>query len=1242
MSKLTDIKQKISQMDGGRFQELCDAYLSKLGYRNIFSLGMSPGTHKTTKGIPDTYFPTNDGNYIFVMYTTQITGNVFNKIFDDIKTCFDEEKTELSNANISEIIYCHTFSNITAGQDKKLRTYCEGRGVSFSIYGIDTIAQDLYDKYHVLARDLLSIKISTGQILSDDEFMRDYNSNTLAATLDTEFQFREKEVESILNAINEKCVIIICGQAGVGKTRIALEVARRYHSLNKGRYFCIRSNRLHIHEDLHIYLDTPGKYLLLIDDANQVTGLEHILKYINKTGYNVKIIITVREYAKSSVIRDVREVVYPHIEQINIFTDEEIKDLVKNCFEILNHRYLEKIIRIAEGNARMAILAGKIASETNRLESIDDASQLYDDYYGRYLRDNDILKINKKLCATAGIVAFLDALHLEHLDALVPLFSHVQMSVDEFEENVRLLHDLEIVDICNDKAVRFSEQCLSNYLMKYVYIDLEILPLKLAINTLFSINKNRVIGAVNTLLYVFRTKEVHDSVLKSILDVWNGYRKSNDANFNSFLKAFYQANPVETLIILKNRVETEERVYFDINLIDFEKEKRKHHSENDIIEILCGFALMRELPEALELLFIYLQKRPDLFMEFFSKISGAMGISKDSEDYGYYTQIELIKKFQEHSNEWNDHIVCSLFLRISKKLLQLVHRPSEGGRKNTFVMYTIPIRFTEGAKEYRELIWTALLLLSKNSLYSNQVKSVVEDYGQAYKDDIDIEVTKFDLTFVLKLFSSSYSPDNLNDCIAVDGFYENMKRLGVEDVVELDDFLCTRHLSIYKLLSNNGEYGAEEETKKKAIAKYLKKAELLDIKELFDLCACIRVNDNDDYLLRNGLAIVFKHLENDRDLYFHSVDYYLSLDTPLSVYPDLIVKKLFDYLSDVDVYTLLTKYNYAEKNTWVYFFYYHLPKEYINEQYVNDLYEFFAMREDMLDRIYSRKLDFLDRYSEINDDVFIKCCEIILSKVEYAPHMVYLYCDDLFNSYSGSHIDTINKFSRNYPLLAEIYIATLQSDSHTDYDGSFISAFLPEYPPILVEYMRNIVTEEQQSKRYHEHRLMALWKLDNYIELFDLAVEIVHEITGEDCLYSAPYYLYDLLANDGKDCDIVKNQDEWLLHYINLHFNDDKRMYVIFESIAKFPPARRVSHIVHFTEINPDFDAFKKISLEESSWGGTGSQIPYMEARIEFLESLLPYYAGIKYLKHKQKIMKDIEMWQYRIKEKQIDEMLRW
>lgn len=73
MGKIESIKQKILQLDAGSFQNLCDAYLCKIGYPNIVSLGGEAGTRKTTLGTPDTYFITPKGKYVFVEYTTQKT-----------------------------------------------------------------------------------------------------------------------------------------------------------------------------------------------------------------------------------------------------------------------------------------------------------------------------------------------------------------------------------------------------------------------------------------------------------------------------------------------------------------------------------------------------------------------------------------------------------------------------------------------------------------------------------------------------------------------------------------------------------------------------------------------------------------------------------------------------------------------------------------------------------------------------------------------------------------------------------------------------------------------------------------------------------------------------------------------------------------------------------------------------------------------------------------------------------------
>lgn len=170
MSKLTDIKNRIDQMDGGAFQNLCDAYLSYKGYKNVYSLGMLTGTDKTAKGNPDTYFLTTENKYVFVMYTTQKT-DFLKKAIEDIDKCFDSQKTGVSAEDIVEIIYCHTYGRLGPGDDQYLRQHCEEHGAVLTLIGLDQLGNDIFRECPILARDFLGISIDSGQILPMDMFV---------------------------------------------------------------------------------------------------------------------------------------------------------------------------------------------------------------------------------------------------------------------------------------------------------------------------------------------------------------------------------------------------------------------------------------------------------------------------------------------------------------------------------------------------------------------------------------------------------------------------------------------------------------------------------------------------------------------------------------------------------------------------------------------------------------------------------------------------------------------------------------------------------------------------------------------------------------------------------------------------------------------------------------------------------------------------------------------------------------
>ena len=77
-----------------------------------------------------------------------------------------------------------------------------------------------------------------------------------------------------------------------------------------------------------------------------------------------------------------------------------------------------------------------------------------------------------------------------------------------------------------------------------------------------------------------------------------------------------------------------------------------------------------------------------------------------------------------------------------------------------------------------------------------------------------------------------------------------------------------------------------------------------------------------------------------------------------------------------------------------------------------------------------------------------------------------------------------------------------------------------------------------------------------------------------------------------------------------------------------------------FLSLNTDPNIFERLPLESPHWGGWGSMIPYIQERIDYLNSLLPFVSGVKYLKQKCRIEKDIDTWKERIRTQEVEELL--
>lgn len=510
MSREIEIRDRITRLDPAGFQNLAQELLTQyFRYDKPVHRGSAAHSAATAPGTPDTIWLLPHNKFAYLEcghYPDRADAN--NKIELDIEKCLETERKELDSGQLVKIVIAYSCRRL----DSSDLSYLRGIDDRIELVGTDEMASLLARRYPNLAREHLDIEVGTGQIMTPDEFESAVEKNSFASTLKVDLLGREKETNELLAALEENQFVLVYGRPGCGKTRLCVEALRQFANGSGAHPLVIKSNRLPIWNDLDNDVPKEDPSLILLDDANELSDLEGFADFVSNRG-NIKVLMTVRNYAFEHVKISISKFCRPYFYEVNPLDEETALNVVENGFGIAKGRASADIARLSRGNMRLACAAAEVAKERG-VEVFSTMPRLIEACYGEKV---SLLGGNAKMAAT--IVSVLDAHRVEGNKDLDKLLAKVGISRDCYVDAcAELCHD-ELVDACQGMvAVAPGEQVLRDYLLYQAFIAEKSLSLS-DVDELECGNA-RCPSIVAILVNNFYSEELISSLKSQLDDIW--------------------------------------------------------------------------------------------------------------------------------------------------------------------------------------------------------------------------------------------------------------------------------------------------------------------------------------------------------------------------------------------------------------------------------------------------------------------------------------------------------------------------------------------------------------------------------------------------------------------------------------------------------------------------------------------------------------------------------------------------
>lgn len=1199
MSRFVEIQSKVLSLGPGEYQRLCSAYIKKK-YRldNMHDIGSKEGTNKTTIGIPDSYSIDENLKYILCMYGTVEKKSV-EKLEQDIQDACNSTKTGITQEQIKEVVCFHTNTNIKPGDYNRLINLIPN--IKITLIDIDTLAHDIDENYQSIASDYLSILIDTNQISDIDTFIERYDKSSINSPLKIDFVYR-KDIDLIYKSINDSKMTIISGKPGNGKTKIAIEVLKELEQKEQYNPLCVRINGLELYDDMKTLLENDKKYIIFIDDINNLNGIQSIIDLIiTNKNENIKILATTRDYLLDDVMRKIKVCIEPSVFVLKKMEDSEIIDILENTYNVKNKEWQQKILKISNGNPRLAIMSF-ISVRDGKIDSLNSVYDVFKNYY------EDIFN-QKKLSQYEIKILFYISL-LSPISTSNEIVKKILNDLQIYDINVfKKLRDIELIDYFNEDALKVCDQNFANYLVyKYLIVD-KIIKISDLLKQIYPNFISKFINTVNMVNEQFYSEEALNYMTDEINEVWENEPYNSDWNFVNY---FHNINVPKSLCKIKEKID----IYSNEGFPEEIKYNSNVYMRDDLISLLSDFKNTEYLKISFELLLLYLDKRPVLYNEICKGIKDYWLMKNPNTDFSLEIEIMniLYSKYKTSDKVEMKGIYKIILEHTLLYCLELQFRYSEQGKNSrTINLVTFELQGNENVFEFRKKIFDIVFQLcdEEEKNYNLLLNNYIWFYNEEQK-----EIFKSDISFLDEYIFSNWKNISIMQSKLLYQLKEKCKKFGIEPPNSLEKYNeCSEFLIINMFEKCNYNRKNEE------LISYLRNRDKDDYNTMF---LVIKKVDEysiniDRWKIQCSLNLLFEYvLENDKESFNDIFKLYLGAECP--------------FVEGIYCIRGITDKNIIEKmlediiNSTIYLKYYLLScilNNYFNEKYIPIVINFIKSQKENENK-YTLSIESVYEYSKFNKAILENYIKDILIENNLG----------LYSSFTNSFIDktfveTIYNTFENKEIIEELYLKTV--NCHSDYEGNLgYLLSINNY-----DFLSKILEVESSD---HAGKIKNIVKnIWNYIDYKKIISYSYNKIMESYLGYLRVHKLFDF----DDDENIRDKQLEWFKDKI-LEIKDDKeKIYYLFYIICEKEKNFKRELILFLLDNTNNIDIFKNVCFFSHSESWSGSRVPIIERKIEFIQSILDDIISkddLSYIYHIDYLNERIKDYQEQIKETQIKE----